>query len=151
MSAKKRKTDNKSEISPPAKTSPDSTSAPAPSSSQISPPEQLDENAPEQLDENAPEQSDSSALFEDFTAVPEPDEDTVIANYAIEMAMHFYVSRLLKPLFPLIRDIFRGKPASIEEIIDVMERTSVGERNLRDQIKIMLPKGADTLSLTRRE
>lgn len=140
MSAKKRKSDSKSEISPPAKTSPDS----APSSSQISP--------TEQLDENAPEQSDDPALFEDFTAVPDPpDENDVIANYAIEMAMHYYVSRLLKPLFPLIRDIFRGKPASIEEIIDVMERTSVGERNLRDQIKIMLPKGADTLSLTRRE
>ena len=139
MSAKKRKTDNQSEISSPAPTAPAPTS-----SSQISP--------PEQLDENAPEQSDGSALFEDFTAVPDPpDENDVIANYAIEMAMHCYVSRLLKPLFPLIRDIFRGKPASIEEIIDVMERTSVGERNLRDQIKIMLPKGADTLSLTRRE
>ena len=139
MSAKKRKTDNQSEISPPAPTAPAPTS-----SSQISP--------PEQLDKDAPEQSDGSALFEDFTAVPDPpDEDTVIANYAIEMAMHYYVSRLLKPLFPLIRDIFRGKPASIEEIIDVMERTRVGERNLKDQIKIMLPKGADTLSLTRRE
>ena len=148
MSAKKRKSDNKSEISPPAKTSPDS----APSSSQISTPEQLDKDAPEQLDKDAPEQLERSALFEDFAAVPDPpDENDVIANYAIEMAMHYYVSRLLKPLFPLIRDIFRGKPASIEEIIDVMERTRVGERNLRDQIKIMLPKGADTLSLTRRE
>lgn len=136
MSAKKRKSGSKSEISSPA----------------ISPPEQLEEDAPEQLEEDASEQSDGSARFEDFTSVPEPpDEDTVIANYAIEMAMHYYVSRLLKPLFPLIRDIFRGKPASIEEIIDVMEKTSVGERNLRDQIKIMLPKGADTLSLTRRE
>lgn len=130
MSAKKRKgdkPDQKTEISPETTTS----STPASSSSPSSPPEQL-------LDKDAPEQAD------------ELDEDTVIANYAIEMAMHYYVSRLLRPLFPLITEIFRGNPPSEQEIIDVMKR-NVGERSLRDQIKIMLPNGADTLSLTRPE
>lgn len=130
MSAKKRKgdkPDQKTEISPETTTS----STPASSSSPSSPPEQL-------LDKDAPEQAD------------ELDEDTVIANYAIEMAMHYYVSRLLRPLFPLITEIFRGNPPSKQEIIDVMKR-NVGERSLRDQIKIMLPNGADTLSLTRPE
>jgi hypothetical protein len=98
---------------------------------------------PEPVETQNPEPADSD-IHDDVGLTPrtheelEREKNESLARYAMEMAIHAYLSLLLRPLFPFVTAILDGKPPSIEQVLKVMASHSTGHRNLLEQIQMML-------------
>jgi hypothetical protein len=103
-------------------------------------PEPVETQNPEPVETKNPEPADSD-IHDDAGLTPRTHEELErenLARYAMEMAIHAYLSLLLRPLFPFVTAILDGKPPSIEQVLKVMASHSTGNRNLLEQIQMML-------------
>lgn len=64
--------------------------------------------------------------------LPVKDKDVIIAEHALEMAIHSYMLRLTIPLYPIVKEFIAGKNPSKAEIIAILEGTKSGNSALRD-------------------